>query len=218
MKKITFLVFVVLFVVLFLLRQSPERQGKIVNVYPWQVEIVDKGATKVFGITLNTSTLKDVNQRFNMAPSIALYELKNERVLEAYYKNKSLGGLIGSFIISLNANTEQLNKLQAASKKQERTKNREVKYLIGTKDVLLLNEIIVKNITYIPTVQLDEATIIQRFGEPASKLKLKTKEKGWHYLYPEIGLDIIYKEEGKEVLQYVLPKNFNEWTASLRSH
>lgn len=75
-----------------------------------------------------------------------------------------------------------------------------------------------KNLIYIPTVQLDEETIVRRFGEPTYKIKLKTKEPGWHYLYPEKGLDLIFKEEGKEVLQYVLPKNFNALLEPLQVH
>ena len=74
-----------------------------------------------------------------------------------------------------------------------------------------------KNLIYIPAVQLDEEIIVKRFGKPIHKIKLKTKETGWHYLYPEKGLDLIYKEEGKEILQYVLPKKFNALLEPLQS-
>ena len=82
----------------------------------------------------------------------------------------------------------------------------------------MAKSMIVKTLNYIPAVQFDDDLIINRFGVPAEKIKLEGKQVGWHYLYPDRGLDIIYSEEGKEVLQYVLPKDFNALTAPLQSH
>ena len=209
MKKILVLSIVILFVLFYLLRQAPEDNKPIVGVYPWQVENLGDGVSRVFGIVLMETRLKEVNGIFSAKPAIALYESKEKLTLEAYYKNISLGGLIGSFIFTLNASRDELEKVKRESHKSERTDNNEIKYKLDMPASIKASQLRVKNLIYIPTVQLDEEMILKRFGEPSQKIKLKTKEQGWHYLYPEKGLDLIYKKEGKEVLQYVLPRNFN---------
>ena len=64
----------------------------------------------------------------------------------------------------------------------------------------------IKAISVIPTVNLDEATVIQRFGQPGERLAVS--EKRVHLLYPDKGLDVVVDGEGKELLQYVAPRNF----------
>jgi hypothetical protein len=48
--------------------------------------------------------------------------------------------------------------------------------------------------------------ITQRFGQPAERIKAGTTFE--HLLYPDRGLDIRLDTEGKEVLQYVAPRDF----------
>ena len=62
------------------------------------------------------------------------------------------------------------------------------------------------SLTYIPSVQIDETTAIQRFGAPAEVIH--TGEQESHLLYPDRGLDIILHGKGREVLQYVAPRDF----------
>jgi len=218
MKKFWVLSIVILFILFYLLRQTPEDNKPIVGVYPWQVEDLGGGVSRVFGIVLMETQLKKVDGIFRAKPAIALYESKEKLTLEAYYKNISLGGLIGSFIFTLDASGDELEKIKRESHKSERTDNNEIKYKLDKPASIKASQLRVKNLIYIPTVQLDEEMILKRFGEPAQKIKLKTKEQGWHYLYPEKGLDLIYKKEGKEVLQYVPPRNFNALLEPLLSH
>lgn len=209
MKKSLIFIAIVLLVLYYFLKQMPDDNKPIVGVYPWQVEDLGGGVSRVFGIVLNETLLKEVDTVFRATPVVALYESKEKLTLEAYYKNVSLGGLIGSFIFTLDASPDELEKVKKESYKSERTENNEIKYKLDKPASIKAKEFRVKNLIYIPTVQLDEATILKRFGEPSQKIKLKTKEEGWHYLYPEKGLDLIYKKDGKEVLQYVPPRGFN---------
>ncbi|MDH5600500.1 MAG: hypothetical protein OEY78_04245, partial [Gammaproteobacteria bacterium] len=162
--------------------------------------------------------LKDVSQILRSRPTVALFESANHLSLEAYFKSVTLGGLSGSFVFTLNATKEQMEKIKKQSSKKERTENNNIRYELDKPMTDNAKGLIVKNLNYIPAVQLDEDIIVKRFGEPAKKIKLKNKELGWHYLYPGKGLDLIYKEEGKEVLQYVLPKDFNALIEPLLSH
>ena len=70
----------------------------------------------------------------------------------------------------------------------------------------MVNDLPVKAISVIPTVNLDEATVIQRFGQPGERLVMS--EKRVHLLYPEKGLDVVVDADGKELLQYVAPRDF----------
>lgn len=217
MKKWVVYFIAILFLLFLLINKEPQDSAPITDVYPWQIKILNDGRSSIFGLVLNESRLKDVDDKFEVTSVVALYESTKKLSLEAYYKNVSLGGLIGSFVFTLDATKEQLDKIKKESHKKERTNDNEVKYLLDKLATAETKKLRVKNLIYIPRVQLDEETIVKRFGIPAYKLKLKTKEIGWHYLYPEKGLDLIYKQEGKEVLQYVLPKNFNLLLKPLRA-
>lgn len=218
MKKIIIISVLVLIVLFFMFSKKTGNNKPIVETYPWQISILPDGRSRIFGIVLGETTLNEVDHILNSPPKIALFEGKDKiGSLEAYYKNVSLGGMIGSFIFTLEASEQQLDNLKKQSAKKKRAENNGKRYELDKPASDSTKVLRVKNLIYIPTVQLDEETIIQRFGKPAHKIKLKTEEIGWHYLYPEKGLDLIYKEEGKEVLQYVLPENFNALLEPLQS-
>lgn len=207
--KNVLIISVVVLVALFLMTNKPGENDKHIDEkYPWQIKVLKNGETSVFGILLGKTLLKDAEYILKSTPKMALFDNKGDLSLEAYYKNVSLGGLIGSFIFTLEANVELLNKIKNSSSKKERAEDNGTRYELDKPTSDNAKSLIIKNLIYIPTVQLNEDTIIRRFGEPTYKIKLKTKEIGWHYLYPEKGLDLIFKEEGKEVLQYVQPKHF----------
>lgn len=218
MKKIIISSVVVLVLVFLFVNNKPGTNKPIVEAYPWQIAILPDGRSRIFGVVLEETTLKEVDALLKKRPKIALFEANNKLALEAYYKNVSLGGMIGSFILTLDASDKQLNSIKQGSHKHKPAENSGKRYELDKLASDSAKNFVVKNLIYIPTVQLDEGVIIKRFGKPAHKIKLKTKEVGWHYLYPEKGLDLIYKEEGKEILQYVLPKNFNSLLEPLQSH
>ena len=217
MKHIIIIGIFVTVALFFMVNEKIDNDNPIVEKYPWQVSVLPDGRSRVFGIVLDETTLKQVDEILKSQPKVALFETKEKLSLEAYYKNVSLGGLIGSFVITLNTTDAELMQFKQGSRKQERAENNGVRHEFDKTLSDKAKNLIVKNLIYIPTVQLDEETIVKRFGTPTHKIKLKTKEVGWHYLYADKGLDLIYKEEGKEVLQYVLPKNFNALLAPLQS-
>jgi hypothetical protein len=73
----------------------------------------------------------------------------------------------------------------------------------------------VKAISVIPTVNIDEATVIQRFGQPGERVVVS--EKRVHLLYPQQGLDVVVDGDSKELLQYVAPRNFASLREPLRA-
>ena len=61
-------------------------------------------------------------------------------------------------------------------------------------------------LTYLPSIDLDEAVINARFGKPAEQVA--QAEGTVYWLYPDQGLSILVDREGKEILQYVAPQDF----------
>jgi hypothetical protein len=62
---------------------------------------------------------------------------------------------------------------------------------------------------------LDEASIKQRFGEPAQVIK-ESDSAMTHWLYPDKGLDVALDEKGNGVLQYVPPSQFSQLLKPLK--
>lgn len=209
MKKIIIISALVVVVLFFMVEKKTGNNKVLVDTYPWQITVLPDGRSRVFGIVLGESSLNEVDVILKSRPEMALFEANNKLELEAYYKNVSLGGMIGSFILAMNVSEQELNTIKKKSRRKKGDERNGIRYELDKPTAEKSKTLIVKNLIYIPTVQLDEDIIIERFGKPAYKIKIKTKEIGWHYLYPEKGLDLIYKEEGKEILQYVLPENFN---------
>jgi hypothetical protein len=71
----------------------------------------------------------------------------------------------------------------------------------------------ISSLTYLPSLQVDDAIFLKRFGQPAQRIKEK-KSGLVHWLYPQDGLDITLGG-GKPLLQYVPPKDFDKLTRPL---
>ena len=218
MKKIVVILVVILMAFFLLQSKKTNNHSRIAENYPWQIKILANGQTRIFGVVLGENKLKDVDVILNSTPKVALFESKDKLVLEAFYKDIPLGVLSGSFIFTLDVPSDQLKKIKNKSIKQEPAGNNSKRYQLDKYMLEASKSYVINDLIYIPTVQLDEDMIIKRFGKPTYKIKLKTKEIGWHYLYPEKGLDLIYKQDDKEVLQYVIPKRFNLLLEPLQSH
>ena len=65
----------------------------------------------------------------------------------------------------------------------------------------------IRVITFIPSARLDETVILQRFGEPAKRIR--RDEDLEHFQYPELGLDIAIGRRGQAIMQYVAPRQFD---------
>lgn len=219
MKKAIF-ISIGLLVALLLLTQNKNLNNNkpITGVYPWQVDILADGHSRVFGIVLGETSLESVNLVLKSRPAVGLFESDGKLTLEAYYKNVTRGGLTGSYVFTLDLNDEALVSFKQRSTKGTPTESKAVKYEFDAEALSEIGKLKVRYLSYIPAVQLDEDVIVKRFGEPAQKLPLKTKEQGAHYIYPDKGLDIIYKAESKEVLQYTQPKEFNLLLSPLQSN
>lgn len=214
MKKIVTSI-VVLIVVFIVLSNSIKKHGIPEQAYPWQIKILANGKTQVFNIVFEETKLKEVDAILKSEPTLAVFESKNKTTLEAYYKSVPVGGLTGDFIFTLMTNQAELDKLKKESQRQKLAEDHARRFDLDKNAVAEVKNFPVKNLIYIPVVQLDQELVVKRFGEPDEKIKMKnpaSEEKApevWHYLYAAKGLDVIIHEKGKEVMQYVSPAEFN---------
>ena len=123
-----------------------------------------------------------------------------------YYGQYRSGLLSAKLVLGVDLDGESLKRLRENAASQEVLKSGARKYLVSEEDHEKALGAVIQNIAYIPATRLDHDMIISRFGEPAEVIKT---DRATHYLYPSKGLDVVLSEEGKEVLQYVAPAEFD---------
>ena len=179
------------------------------DIYPWQITLQADGKTRVFGIILTETTLNDAAVLFKRDYNIGLFETSNQPLsLEAYFNEVTMGGISGKFVMTLEASHDELAELLQNAIKRKVLGSGAKRYSLTAETSTLLAQKRIESLSYIPYINLDEEIIRKRFGEPAERIIIDQKRQ--HLLYPELGLDLLLDEEGKELLQYVAPAKFEQ--------
>jgi hypothetical protein len=176
---------------------------------PWQVEALTDGGLRVFGLTLEHSTLAHAQQLLSEQPVLSLFRSPDGHyAVEAYFKRASLSGLRADFIFSLSIDQQRAEQLFGRGLRISQLGSGSKKVELTQADVASLMDQPLRDITYIPQADLSAELIRRQFGEPAQQLP--SAEGVEHWLYPNKGLDIALNPDGKEVFQYTLPGRFNQ--------
>jgi hypothetical protein len=198
---------IVLMLLLMLAAPAPERTAPAANGLPWQIEVQPDGTSRVFGLTLGRSTLNDARGRFGPEPQVAIVTAPGEAgSLEAYFESVSLGFFTGKMVLTLEVAQDAVEQMRARAVKIEHMESTTRKARLAAADREFADRAPIRAITFVPSAHLEEATILERFGPPAERLR--DGEQVEHFLYPARGLDVILDRKGKEVLQYVAPNDF----------
>ncbi|MDP2881567.1 MAG: hypothetical protein Q8N89_08310 [Azonexus sp.] len=197
-------------VVPFLVPGLGKREGVDPNAnLPWQIELDAQGGSSVFGLRPGVSTVGEVRQKFGSEMDVAIIAEPNEMgAIEGYYSQVALGFVLAKVIVTVDAKKELILEMRDRALKAKHMESTTRKITLHPDDLAAIQNMPVKAISVIPSVNLDEATVIQRFGQPGERLVVS--EKRVHLLYPEKGLDVVVDGDGKELLQYVAPRNFAE--------
>jgi hypothetical protein len=186
-----------------------ERDQPKEDIYPWQITVQADGKLRVFGITLKQSRLVDATKVLGSNYELGLFETENQPLsLEAYFNEVTLGGISGKFILTLEASQAELVALRDQAVKRKVLESGARRYTVTHADKMRLAEKTITSLGYIPYINLDEEIIKSRFGEPAERIAIDQKRQ--HLLFPELGLDLLLDEKGKELLQYVDPAEFGK--------
>lgn len=194
--------------------QESSQQNKT-DRYPWQITILADGSSRIFGIQLGVTTLRQAKQQIGGEPTVALFEnLDGTLSVEVFYKEFNRAGLTGRLVLTLDANNAELQGLKQQAVKKAKRESGVMQYWLDPMTLQQFEKWTISAMTYLPYANLEENIIVGRFGEPAEKIR--SHEQAQHWLYPEKGLDLIINEAGKEVLQYVPPKEFEKLVKPLR--
>ncbi len=179
------------------------------DIYPWQITVQTDGKPRVFGITLNQSTLVEAMDILGGNYELGLFESDNQPLsLEAYFSEVTLGGISGKFVLTLKASQTELTALREQAVKRKVLESGARRYTVTYADKMRLGQKTITSLAYIPYINLDEEIVKRRFGEPAERIVINQDRQ--HLLYPEQGLDLLLDQEGKELLQYIVPAEFDK--------
>jgi hypothetical protein len=184
-----------------------EHTDKPIEGLPWQIESLPDGRSRVFGLTLATSTFDDAGGRLGADMKVAVVAAPGEPgLVEAYYEQIAIGPLTGKMILTAAVDPQTVERWSARAAKVEYMESSTRKYTLNAEDLALAQRAPIAAIAFIPTAQLDAETAIQRFGPPAERIR--TSEHIEHLLYPAKGLSLTVDGKGRELLQYVAPRQF----------
>jgi hypothetical protein len=187
---------------------APERPAPAATDLPWQIEVQPDGSSRVFGLALGHATLDDARSRLGAEPQVAVVTAPGEAgSLEAYFETVSFGPLTGKMVLTLEASRADIERMRGRAVKTEFMDSTTRKATLASEDLSGAGRAAIRSIAFIPSAHLEEATVLQRFGAPAERLR--DGEHVEHFLYPAKGLDVVIDRTGKEVLQYVAPRDFS---------
>ena len=174
---------------------------------PWRIEVDGAGGSSVFGLRPGTSTLADVRQRFGAGAEVAIVAAPGEAgTLESYYDNVALGFVAAKLVVTLDASPVTLAAMRARALDSKYMESTTRRMTLHADDLAAVERMPIRAISVIPSVSLDEAAAVQRFGAPAERVAVSDKQT--HLLYPARGLDVVVDGGGKELFQYVAPRDF----------
>jgi hypothetical protein len=174
---------------------------------PWQITVDGQGGSSVFGLQPGVSTLGDVRQKLGNEIEVAIIAEPNEvGLLEGYYAQVPLGFVLAKMIVTVDVPDEAISAMRERAVKAKHMESTTRRITLHADDLAAADRLPIRAISVIPTVNLDEATVVQRFGEPGERIVVSDKRT--HLLYPKLGLDVVVDKDGKELLQYVAPQQF----------
>lgn len=187
---------------------------------PWLVELDDQGRTRVFGLTLGQTTLREVRALFKEEGEINLFakmegdSQEDRYAVEAYFDQIYLYRLRGDFVISVQADQASLAPLYERGLRISQLGSGAKKVKLDPLDVDYLAGLPIASITYLPWKSLDAAIVEKRFGPPAEK-RVEPESGVTHWLYPDKGMDLAMDKKGGVVIQYVNRAAFSRLIAPL---
>lgn len=195
-------------------RSGPDRSGNL----PWRIEVLDNGRSQVFGITLGNDELDDVRRIHGDGYRLALIGSDDaaDLSLEMFYERFNAGPLGGSLIVAAALDRATLVDMQSRATDQHPMRSGAIRFDLADADLALALQAPVASLTFVPSVSIDAAVLVQRFG--AAEQQIETQDGVRHFLYPDRGLDLIVNEHGREALQYVAPRDFARLREPLRRY
>ncbi|MBF0220533.1 MAG: hypothetical protein HQL49_13545 [Gammaproteobacteria bacterium] len=185
---------------------------------PWEMRSDSAGNPQILGITLDISRLNEVEQLFIRPAEVNLFvtealpatEATERLLLEAYFASVNVAGLQARVVLVLNADERELQAIYQRGARVSATAPGRRKVQLADADRRAVGDLTIASLTYMPSADISEDLLRQRFGEPAEILD-EGASGNRHWLYPERGLSIVVNDDAKEVFQFLSPLRFTTW-------
>ena len=207
-RLFSLLVFLTIIVAAFLyLKPAGDYSSQNIRGLPWQIELLPDGTSRVFGVTLAQSTLGEARELLGDDMELAVIVVApDDSGLEMFYSRFTAGVFSGKLILAADIAPAALEGLLNRAVRLEHLESGARKFHLAANDVPIALQAAVKSITFIPSIDLDEPTALKHFGVPAETIR--GSDGVAHLLYPDKGLDLTINKDGKDILQYVAPREF----------
>lgn len=181
---------------------------------PWRIEVLAPGRAQVMGLNLPGTTLADARKRWGQDLKLAFMAGSGDTLtLEGYLEAFEAGGVTGRLMLAFDTQT------QAASMRRWRdtlpglpTASGGHQHALNESAITDLATTELVGLSFIPLAQLDAEVLTARFGRPAERIAGGGRLE--HWLYPALGMAVVLDSEGREVLQYVAPADFERLLAA----
>ncbi len=175
---------------------------------PWQVTTFPDGTSQVIDLHLGEDDLARAVQKLGPYEELALFEGKDGHYsLEAWFGNVEFGPLKAKVTVSLALGPARAQALAAQAVERKPSPTGDWKLLLPSAVNATLDDALVVGLTYIPAYGgLDEAFFRERLGEPDAWQRVDENRVRW--FYPDRGLSLLIDADGKEVFEFVLPRQF----------
>jgi hypothetical protein len=181
---------------------------------PWNVRVATDGTSRVFGLGLGHGTLADARARFASDLEIAIVAAPGEAgTLEAYVARVQAGFVTGSLVLGARLEPREVEAMRQRSVKRQFMESTTRRLSLHPDDLPAALSAPLTAIAFVPSANLDATTLLQRFGPPGERLR--GTDQAEHLLYADRGIDIIVDPKGREIIQYVAPREFDRLRAPL---
>jgi len=198
----------VLLPVLFLLSCNNSERETMTAMFPWQIERLPSGNSRVFSIELDHSTLQQAAEVLGQRYKLGLFfNQDGSATLEVFYSEVTLASLSAKIILTLDISQKDAMEIRQRAVARQVLGSGAEKFSLAPQDAIQAKQRVVSAISYIPYIDLDEALVTARFGKPQQRIENSAGKV--HFLYPDKGLDLLFDNDGKELLQYVSPRHFS---------
>lgn len=176
---------------------------------PWHIEHPTPDSVRVFGLTLGESVTNEAELRFKEPAKPSLFKSPEGKLIaEVFFEQVSLAGLPSKIVLTIDVPDQELKGMYERGLRMAATGSGK-KITMTPDDIATLRTLPISSVTYLPSLRVDEAIFLKRFGQPAQRIQEK-KSGAIHWLYPQNGLDIALGGGEKPLLQYVPPKDFDK--------
>lgn len=161
----------------------------------------------VLGVILGKSTLRDAELAFRSRADSAIFlypepstnteEKKFSGTLEAYFPSIADHSKV---MLELEIAVDKLEAMRQRSSKPRIYPNGVIRMNLSSTDILAVRKMIIHKLTLIPSIQLDENTILAQFGQPSHTSIIDSNNTA--YTFVKTGLTATINKDGKDKLVF----------------